>query len=172
MLIVKLYNPVKLDPGKGVLKGNLDSTSSLNHQVLFILTCRSLQNSCWHVHSFLSTEITRQDNQVCYHKPLKRNTHTCTRFSWAVEWQSSAFHTNFIRIERFSQIYLLFFTEDLKKKREKKNPSCTDGWRFLTCSALCTVTTGPPAALHCPDRCSQKHLGKLFAQGLCAGDKR
>lgn len=99
-------------------------------------------------------------------------THTCTRFSWAVEWQSSAFHTNFIRIERFSQIYLLFFTEDLKKKERKKTPSCTDGWRFLTCSALCTVTTGPPAALHCPDRCSQKHLGKLFAQGLCAGDKR
>lgn len=81
MLLVKLYNPVKLDPGKGVLKGNLDSTSSLNHHVLFILTCRSLQNSHWHIHSFLFTEITRQDNQVCYHlKPLKHNTHMHTFF--------------------------------------------------------------------------------------------
>lgn len=42
---------------------------------------------------------------------------------------------------------------------------------FLICSAHCTVTTGPPAILHCPDRGSQKHRGKLFAQGLCTGDK-
>lgn len=171
MLLVKLYNPVKLDPGKGVLKGNLDSTSSLNHQVLFILTCRSLQNSHWHVHSFLSTEIIRQDNQVCYHKPLKRNTHMHTFFlgcGMAVFCFSHKLYKDRENLTNLSSV----LHWRLKKKREEKNPSCTDGWRFLTCSALCAVTTGPPAVLHCPDRCSKKHLGKLFAQGLCAADKR
>lgn len=118
MLLVKLYNPVKLDPGKGVLKGNLDSTSSLNHHVLFILTCRSLQNSHWH--SFLSTEITRQDNPVCYHlKPPKHNTHMHTFFlgcGIAVFCFSHKLHKNRKILTNLSSA----LHWRLKKKREKK----------------------------------------------------
>lgn len=131
MLIVKLYNPVKLDPGKGVLKGNLDSTSSLNHQVLFILTCRSLQNSRWHVHSFLSTEITRQDNQVCYHKPLKRNTHMHTFFLGCGMAVFCFSHKLYKDRKILTNLSSVLHWRLKKKKREKKTPHAQMDGDFL-----------------------------------------